>query len=372
MKAEYKCLFGISNPIEGMPVGDFDVSFAKGMSTLSIVGKGGRIFWFFFVKMDQVYYVPNIPCFTEDDARKLVDEAGHIAIKEDSKVTVRDLYNARLTSTLVALEEADFEQWSWGRMVCIGDAVHKMTPNLGAGGNSAIESAAALSNILNRLSKEIDPKKLSINTIRESLEEYQEKRRTRIRETMKMANGLTRLHALSSSVDYFVAHFVLPNAGDFIGDLYAESQIGAELLDYLPPPRRSLEATMPFNPVQGWGYAESKVKRAFWALPFLGMSFLCVQMMGFDRVVPHIRAIAQTGSFTHGSVSVSLFENFHHVKFLDDFWKPAIAAFLPSVLDLDPGSGWQSFSLIIDASTIYAIWLVESNRRNNKLSAAQM
>jgi hypothetical protein len=355
-----------------MPVGDYDITYAKDMSTLSIVGKGGRVFWFLFVKMEQVSNVPDIPRFTEDDARKLVDETGYLAVKENSKVTVRDLYNAKVSSTLVALEEADFEQWSWGRMVCIGDAIHKMTPNLGAGGNSAIESVAALSNLLNRLSKETGSKKPSPGAIRRSLQAYQEKRRTRIKETMKMANGLTRLQALKSTMEYFVAHLVVPNAGDFLADLFAEFQIGAELLDYLPPPPRSLDATMPFNPVQGWGYAESRIRRTLWALPLLGMSLLCAQLMDFDRLMPHVKSFAKAGTFTHGSASVSLFKNFYHIKYLDDFWKPTIGFFLPSALDLDPGSGWQTFSLIIDASTIYTLWLVEGNRRNNKLSAAQM
>lgn len=83
--------------------------------------------------LDQVYHVPNIPRFTEDDAQKLIDENGRLAIQEYSKVTVRDLYNAKLSATLVALEEADSEEWSWGRLACIGDAIHKMTPNLGCG-----------------------------------------------------------------------------------------------------------------------------------------------------------------------------------------------------------------------------------------------
>lgn len=48
MKAEYKRLFGMSNPVRGVSIGDNDVTFAKDMSTLCIAGKGGRLYWIKF------------------------------------------------------------------------------------------------------------------------------------------------------------------------------------------------------------------------------------------------------------------------------------------------------------------------------------
>jgi len=55
--------------------------------------------------------------------------------------------------------------------------------------------------------------------------------------------------------------------------------LGALKLDYLPVPDRSLHGTMPFNPSQGLGKAESKLLRAVKALPFLGISAAAMYFM---------------------------------------------------------------------------------------------
>jgi hypothetical protein len=55
--------------------------------------------------------------------------------------------------------------------------------------------------------------------------------------------------------------------------------LGSVKLDFLPVPDRSLHGTMPFNPVQGLGLAESKLMRAAKALPFLAISALAMKFM---------------------------------------------------------------------------------------------
>lgn len=45
--------------------------------------------------------------------------------------------------------------------------------------------------------------------------------------------------------------------------------IGAERVEFLPLPARSLTGTMPFNPMQGTARYESRKKRALIALPLL-------------------------------------------------------------------------------------------------------
>lgn len=42
------------------------------------------------------------------------------------KVKFADLWASRLSYRLVPLEEGWVEHWSWGRFVCIGDAIHKV------------------------------------------------------------------------------------------------------------------------------------------------------------------------------------------------------------------------------------------------------
>jgi 2-polyprenyl-6-methoxyphenol hydroxylase-like FAD-dependent oxidoreductase len=134
--AEYKCLFGISNATDYLGDGEVHVNYAEGHSTM-FVGSKGRVFWFVFERLDKVYKVPNIPRYTRRDAEVFAEGFKDIQIVEGA--TFADVWRNRKTYTLVATEEAQMKRWTWGRIACVGDCVHKMTPNMGAGGNAAIE-----------------------------------------------------------------------------------------------------------------------------------------------------------------------------------------------------------------------------------------
>ena len=102
-----------------------------------IIGSKGKIFWFIFERLDKTYKTPNIPRYsrkdTDDFAAKFFDQ------DITSGVKFGDIWKNMTSSSLVPLEEAQLKRWTFGRMACVGDSVHKMTPNLGAGGNAAIE-----------------------------------------------------------------------------------------------------------------------------------------------------------------------------------------------------------------------------------------
>jgi len=45
-------------------------------------------------------------------------------------VDFKKLRAATRNKTYLTLEEAKHEFWTWGRIVCAGDSIHKMTPNV--------------------------------------------------------------------------------------------------------------------------------------------------------------------------------------------------------------------------------------------------
>lgn len=47
-----------------------------------------------------------------------------------TNITVRDLFAHTIGAKMVPFEEANMAIWTWNRFACIGDAVHKMTPNV--------------------------------------------------------------------------------------------------------------------------------------------------------------------------------------------------------------------------------------------------
>ncbi|PLB44093.1 FAD/NAD(P)-binding domain-containing protein [Aspergillus steynii IBT 23096] len=97
LSAEYRCLFGMSSPVPGLESQCQYRAFNKGWSFLVVV-------------VDQEEFVKP--------------------------------FMKRYVSQTVTFDATD------GRFVCLGDAIHKMTPNIGQGGNWAIESAATLANEL--------------------------------------------------------------------------------------------------------------------------------------------------------------------------------------------------------------------------------
>lgn len=85
---------------------------------------------------------------------------------------------------------------------------------MGAGGNAAMETAAALANELKKMVDETEKGKPSYETIKAHLGNYQKLRDTRLTAVLKAANGLTRIHALATLKDRLFAFWILPAAGD--------------------------------------------------------------------------------------------------------------------------------------------------------------
>ena len=124
MYADYACMYGVSRPTKNLAVGTFDRVVGKDLSFLHSVDKSGRVFWFVFKKLDRRYHVPNVPKFTKGDSEVLGQQC--LSKQMTDSVTFGDLWNNRIMSTLVPLEEAWHDHWTWGRFACIGDAIHKV------------------------------------------------------------------------------------------------------------------------------------------------------------------------------------------------------------------------------------------------------
>ena len=260
-------MYGVSKPTMGLDsVGDtasFNQVLGHGLSFLHIKDKSGRIFWFVFEKMNETYQYLNMPRFSDEDSMALAKRA--MSAEMNDKVTFADLWANRLAYKLVPLEEGLFKYWTWGRVVCIGDSVHKVcsswqvfestskltrhqwTPNIGQGGNNAIESAALLANKLHRLARQTSHP--SSKDVAEALQIFHKRRLPRAESTFQIANLVTRLETLKGPVEEFLALSVIPRVGDWLINQIALGTVGAEKLDFLPDPKRSYSGTMAFNQV---------------------------------------------------------------------------------------------------------------------------
>ena len=376
MMAEYKCLFGISSPTKDQRPGDIDVTYAEGRSSLVFVGKAGRTYWFMFERYLERCTWDKIPKYSNEDAVKFGESFKEWAIQPKDAacglVKFGDLWANRLSFALVPLEEAEYKVWTWGRFACVGDSIAKMTPNAGAGGNSAIESAAALANALKALKDENNSAPATMNEMKRCLEGYQQSRQARATPVMEAANSLTRIQALYGVTDKFLAYYVLPQLGDGLIDLQSDIFIGATLLDYLPVPQRSTSGTMPFNPSQVVGNKEWISIRLLLALPFFALSYFAWNKIMLGAPLPEYGDLVKDGHLVYSHGQVAMPQSFTGIEWFDGIWRPVVAIFSQWLLGYDVPGSWQLFSFLTDYGVFYTILLLESCRRSNILTFARL
>ncbi|KAF8857859.1 monooxygenase [Acephala macrosclerotiorum] len=366
ISAEYNCIFGLGKPVDGVvSVGDSHRSLTKNHSTLSFVGRGGVLYWFLFSKLDKRYHGSEIPRYTKEEMEEAVKAFNDIHMTES--ITYGQVWERRTFANMLCVEESQNEHWTADRIVCLGDAVHKMTPNLGAGGNAAIESAAALANHIFKLSS--TP---SLEDIRKVLNEYYVKRHLRVNLTCDKANELTRLEAWNTWPEQIMTTHVAPAMGDFGPDVICDVLVAAELLESLPAPPRSLNATFPYDQEAGIGKKEKKWVRALYALPLLACVYGCQRTMW--TVIPNLIPLAaEPGNVNLGNgIITSLASRFFGLAGLDSFVQNYVAIFTPSIGGFDPAGRMQAIAFLGDLMPIQTIWMIESIRRGNIATAAHL
>ncbi|KAK1142482.1 hypothetical protein N8T08_007844 [Aspergillus melleus] len=341
MTSEYSCVFGISSATPGLTPGHSHRTYADGFSFLTIVGKHGRVFW-------------------KEEIQQHVSPFLAKAITGDVKFS--DVYGNAIVTTHLALEEACYRHWTMGRLVCIGDSAHKMTPNMGQGGNSAMESAALLSNYLFQFKNQEDHSYSAINSC---LQAWQRARQLRANIICENANQLTRTEAFESPKDKFKATYLLPWMQGLLLDKISMGLIGAEKLDFLPLPARSTQGTMSF--IQQY----DRLSEPIWKRALSISSLLACYKIGsvaMDSTVVHfrplLRSMLEEGAWSSKTgESVVLARPVYHVPFLDNILRPLITCFLPSITGTDPLSRAQMLSFMVDIGPVYGIWLLESSRQ---------
>ncbi|KAG9238895.1 hypothetical protein BJ875DRAFT_286232 [Amylocarpus encephaloides] len=194
--AEYNAIFGISAPIDTLSPGDGHVASDIDHSGLVFVSNQALPQWFFFSKLDKRYQEKDIPRFTKEELEKQVEEFSDFHFTEN--VTLGDLMKTTTALSYVPLEEASHEFWTYKRVVCVGDSIHKMTPNMGQGGNQAIESAATLTNCLLELLSTSTTSHPSEADLATTLTKYQDLRKGRAEMFVKLSNLVTRDESLAT------------------------------------------------------------------------------------------------------------------------------------------------------------------------------
>ncbi|GKZ40204.1 hypothetical protein AbraIFM66950_003354, partial [Aspergillus brasiliensis] len=200
-------------------------------------GPGGRLYWYIVDKLDRKYTYPHSPHFSQQDAVDLCERLGDVWIRNE--VYFRDVWKNRETVAITPLEEGLLQSWHSGRIVCIGDSIHKMTPNLGQGANLAIEDAAELANFLHALVTQTGTAKPTHQEIDELLSAFQKKHLKRASLICKLSSPMNRLQLRQGLFFKILGRYIAPRFKRIPADLLSDAVDGGVIINYIPFPARA-------------------------------------------------------------------------------------------------------------------------------------
>ncbi|KAL0929732.1 FAD binding domain-containing protein [Colletotrichum truncatum] len=212
IQTHWKCLVGTGPPEAGLGERDMTSTSDRRFSFLALT-QPDRAFWFVFFKLDKPVVWPQRVSYDENNAEELAQSLADHPVSET--VNFGRLWRRRHRGVLIPLQEGILEHWYSGRVVLAGDAVHKMTPNIGLGGNTAIESVAVLCNhLIQTLQVAADQQKIMQPPTQEALERcflaYQTEHRSRVEEVVRFSRLITRIQAWDSFPMRCLAEWIMP------------------------------------------------------------------------------------------------------------------------------------------------------------------
>jgi 2-polyprenyl-6-methoxyphenol hydroxylase-like FAD-dependent oxidoreductase len=150
--------------------------------------------------------------------------------------SVGDMFARRTTAGMTELDEGIVEHWYSGRMVLVGDACHKMTPNAGIGFNSGVQDAVVLCNNLQQLLKDFSASHPGSDAVAGAFKSYQSTREAVARKDVSFSMHLTRIQAWANLTYRLLAQWILPHG--FVQRLLARYVCSgyrkAEVISYVP------------------------------------------------------------------------------------------------------------------------------------------
>ncbi|KAH8797727.1 hypothetical protein F5884DRAFT_150673 [Xylogone sp. PMI_703] len=144
MMTSWTCLLGMG-PGEPSLRNELSCVHNDGYSFL-IGTRPNRIFFFVFFRVKKPYSQYTHPRWSDADAEKAALSVTSHPLSET--LVFGDLWRRKYRGQIVDIEEGILSHSFFGRTVLVGDATHKVTPNIALGGNSGMESIALLVNLL--------------------------------------------------------------------------------------------------------------------------------------------------------------------------------------------------------------------------------
>ncbi|KAH6854733.1 hypothetical protein B0I37DRAFT_320993 [Chaetomium sp. MPI-CAGE-AT-0009] len=211
-RAEYRGLFGSSPLPDGIKPCNITETHDSGI-VFMILCTEKTAFWLVTNLKDKD--APDSQRYSEEDILALVDKYKDHSVASGATVTFGDLWRTRNLSpgpNMYDYHEGVVERWHDGRVAIVGDAAHKMTPNLGQGGNNAIESVASFVNHLRKLAME--KPNPGVTDVEQAFSSYQKERKAAVEVIMGITGNYTRWTSWRTWFGWFIQSWIWPLLGD--------------------------------------------------------------------------------------------------------------------------------------------------------------
>ncbi|TLD10803.1 hypothetical protein PgNI_05400 [Pyricularia grisea] len=134
-------------------------------------------------------------------------------VKFAEGVTFGDVWASSHWSNMSLIEEGTVSRWHHGRVVLVGDAVHKMTPNSGFGMNSGVQGVVSLVNGLYGLLNEHKEMVPGSEELQRVFTDYHSARLRATREAVQICGIYTRVVAWDNIILRMADQHILPLIG---------------------------------------------------------------------------------------------------------------------------------------------------------------
>ncbi|KAH7362289.1 hypothetical protein B0T11DRAFT_82921 [Plectosphaerella cucumerina] len=229
--AHYKCLWA-SFTRQTEPGESYETQ-SNGRSAMYLTGKE-RGWIFLYEKLPQP--TTERIDYDEKDIRAYAETFADWQVHE--KLKIPDIIDHEsFVAGMGNLQEGIAQRKSWaGRIVLVGDAAHRFTPNAGLGLNSGIQDVVSLSNHLKELVDKPDAV-LDAQSLEEVFQKYQDERKIPLANDYDDAAKATRLQAWATWVYRVVARYIfsLGAVRNFLASHRAAAGIKSGfVLNYVP------------------------------------------------------------------------------------------------------------------------------------------
>jgi hypothetical protein len=238
-----------------------------------------------------------------------------------------------------------------------------------------MEDCAELSNTLHQLVENGSNQKPDTASIEHGLRKFQKTRYSRAKVFHEESQFILRNECLNTVLDELAAKYVIPNFPDILVNHLSDTAIGSASLNYLPLGRLVKRGNM-YRPK-----AERTILRALRASPVLLVCFWFFFLSGQCRQIIADKRSAQSYEGDAGGLLATSPWGYKFPSNSLMYWLPlpgvlsteleTVVEFYMSMLTHELARA-RALAFWFDFNAILGIWMVESRRRGNIMSFAQM